>query len=80
MSQVRFGKHAAAYVTGAKPLMAFDPATARMTVPLGADLPGLYNRAVVLAAGQLPHKEGRTLVYDNVPADLASHLYYLLGH
>ena len=80
MSQVRFGKHAAAYVTGGKPLMAFDPATARMTVPLGADLPGLYNRAVVLAAGRLPHKEGRTLVYDNVPTDLASHLYYLLGH
>lgn len=80
ISQVRFGKHAAAFVNSSKPLMAFDPATMRMTVPLGADLPGLYNRAVVLASGRLPHKEGRMLVYQDVPEDLANHLHYLLGH
>lgn len=80
ISQVRFGKHAAAFVNGRKPLLAFDPATRRMTVPLGADLPGLYNRAVVLASGRLPHKERRLLVYEDVPGDLVSHLHYLLGH
>lgn len=78
VSQVRLSKHAAALLIGGQPLLAFDPTTLRLTVPLGADLPGLYNRAVVLATGGLPHKEGRTLVYENVPADLASHLHHLL--
>lgn len=78
ISQVRLSKHAAALLIGGLPLLAFDPATLRLTVPLGADLPGLYNRAVVLGTGSLPHKEGRTLVYENVPADLASHIHHLL--
>lgn len=80
VSQVRLSKHAAAFMTYGKSLLAYDRSTQRLTVPLGADLPGLFNRAVVLAAGKLPHREGRQLVYDLVPSDLAHHIHYLLTH
>jgi len=52
-------KHLAARLTG-RPLMAYLPKAQKLLVPIGADLPGLYERAMVLSSGQLPEAlEGR---------------------
>lgn len=80
MSQVRFSKHAAAYLYGRRPLMAYDTRSEELTVPLGADLPGLYNRAAVLASGQLPHRAQGNTVYSDIPADLAELLNQKLSN
>lgn len=70
---VYLSKHLAAGLTG-RPLMAYDPTARELSVPLGADLPCLYGRAVVLASGVLPERRGRLLVYRHVPDELAHHL------
>ena len=56
-------------------------ASGTLSVPLGADLPGLYGRAVVAASGKAPTavKGERLLVYEDVPADLAAHVHHLLS-
>ena len=43
---VQLGKHLAALLEGVS-LVAYDASAKRLTVPLGADLPGLYGRAAV---------------------------------
>ncbi|MDN7121477.1 hypothetical protein INN71_08750 [Nocardioides sp. ChNu-153] len=77
-SSVQLGKHVAALMAGA-PLMAFDPTSETLWVPMGADLPGLYGRAAVAASGRPPVAvpQRRLLRYDAVPRDLAAHLYDL---
>lgn len=49
-------------------------------VPLGADLPGLYGRAAVLASGRPPldNPDEGILEYHGIPPELASHLNHLL--
>ena len=79
-STVQLSKHAAAQILATRPLLAYNAATAELSVPLGADLPDLYARAVVLASGFLPEARGRLLVYGDVPAPLASQLAHLLSH
>jgi hypothetical protein len=61
-------------------LVGYDSATKILYVPLGADLPGLYGRAAVLASGRPPleNTEERILEYRKVPASLAAHLTQLL--
>jgi hypothetical protein len=78
-STVQLGKHLAALI-GQRPLLAYDPSEKLLTVPLGADLPGLYGRAAVAASGRPPVAVGRQRVlrYEEVPVDLARHLYRLL--
>jgi len=47
--------------------------TGTIEVPLGADLPGLYGRAAVLASGRLPVRDQSkgTTVYTGMTAPLA---------
>lgn len=78
---VQLSKHLAGLLEGI-PLVAYNAATGRLTVPLGADLPGLYGRAVVAASGRPPvaRRRDRALDYDNVPAELAAGIHHLLTH
>lgn len=80
VSQVYLSKHAAVHMLTGHLLMAHNRATEELRVPLGADLPGLYARAAVLASGRLPTKSGHDLVYHEVPRSLAQHLAHLLSH
>lgn len=79
-SSVQLGKHLAALLVGS-PLLAYDREESALLVPLGADLPGLYGRAVVAASGRPPValRSDRLLKYPDVPLDLARHLYDLFG-
>lgn len=80
MSQVRFSKHAACFLLAQRPLMAYHRATEELIMPLGADLPGLYNRFAVLAGGQLPRRSGSNIVYSAVPPEVARTLEHRLSH
>jgi hypothetical protein len=79
-STVHLSKHAASLILKEQPLLAYNKAIEQLTVPLGADLPGLYGRSAVVASGLLPVVAGGNLIYQNVPAELAGHLAHLLAH
>ena len=66
--------------TAVRPLVGYDAASARLFVPLGADLPGLYGRAMTLLSGRPPARvKGQALVaYSNVDEDAARALVSLL--
>lgn len=72
-------KHSAPLILGQPPLLAYDPSTRRLRVPLGGELPGLYGRAVVAASGIPPQRSGGSLVYQDVPEDLVQRLAWLLS-
>ena len=79
-------KHLAALQFG-RPLLAYLPEARKLLVPIGADLPGLYERALVLSSGQMPEKSqgtGRTHLkftsYSNVSVNDAQTLWSLLTH
>ncbi|HEY3546066.1 MAG TPA: hypothetical protein VGK17_08225 [Propionicimonas sp.] len=78
-SEVRLSKHTAVHMLIGKMLVAYSAATGELRVPLGADLPGLYGRAAVLASGEPPASSGQDLVYRHVPLELAQQLVHLLG-
>lgn len=63
-----------------RPLVGYDAASARMFVPLGADLPGLYGRALCLLSGRPPARVSRQalLAYPGVDEDAARALVSLL--
>lgn len=79
-------KHLAAREQG-RPLVAYDEKSQSVVVPYGADLPGLYERALVLFSGQLPQiieakgavSTMRIAAYRNVPTTDAQRLYDLMG-
>lgn len=79
-STVHLSKHAS--VLGQRrPLVAYEKGTGALVVPLGADLPGLYGRAAVLASG-LPPREDRVhrrLVYPGVPSSVAATIVHRLS-
>lgn len=75
---VYLAKHIAPLVLGRPPLLAYSRATETLAVPKGADLPGLYERAVVATTGLLPRIHGASLIYDGVSHDLARYLTWLL--
>lgn len=79
-STVHLSKHATAFLWGRAPLLAYDPGTRALSVPLGANLPGMYEKAVVLASGLAPNPSKGSLHYHLVSPDLAGHLAYLLSH
>lgn len=63
------------YLAGADlqtPLLAYDQPNKRLIAPLGAALPGLYERAVVLCSGFLPKANKHLLYYESVPEVVAS--------
>jgi hypothetical protein len=79
LGDARLVKFAAALNAGIG-MVGYDADAQVLYVPLGADLPGLYARAAVLASGYAPKENTaeRLLEYRNVPPDLASHLAALL--
>ncbi|MBI2704041.1 MAG: hypothetical protein HYX32_01935 [Actinobacteria bacterium] len=79
LGDARLVKFAAALDAGIG-MVGYDTDARVLYVPLGADLPGLYARAAVLASGYAPKENTaeRLLEYRNVPPDLASHLAALL--
>jgi hypothetical protein len=62
-----------------KPLIAYSPSHTRLYAPLGAELPGLYERAITLETGKLGSARKNFVVYDDVPADLAGRIAFLLS-
>lgn len=76
---VQLSKHLAALMDG-RPLVAYDPNHELFMVPIGAELPGLYGRALT-AASCLPPVVVRgagSVAYANVPQELASRMFDLL--
>ena len=69
------GKHLAARDTGT-PLLSHDSELQLLSVPIGAELPGLYGRAAVLCSGLLPTKvdEDFSLNYGDISDEFASAL------
>lgn len=55
------------------PLVGYHSRSGSVVTPLGADLPGLYGRAMSLCSGRAPREivEHRMLQYPNVPRDVA---------
>lgn len=68
MVTVELGKHLAGLAAN-RPLIAYDPAEATLSVPVGAELPGIYGRAAVMGDGGLPQiqRADRSTTYFNVP-------------
>jgi hypothetical protein len=65
-------KHIANNWTG-DPLVGYHGKTRSVVVPLGADLPALYGRALTLCSGMAPleHPKGRLVQYPTVPRSVA---------
>lgn len=76
---VQLSKHLAALMDG-RSLVAYDPREQLFMVPIGAELPGLYGRALT-AASCLPPAVARdagAVAYRHVPEELASRIFDLL--
>jgi hypothetical protein len=75
----RFVKYAAMHAEGEQ-LLGYDSATQTLYLPLGAELPGIYERPAVLCSGRLPVEDERQRLttYNAVPPDIAAHLSLLL--
>jgi len=73
-------KHIEAQRMG-RPMVGYYPNKRLLTVPIGADLPGLYGRAAVLSSGCLPRKatKQRAIAYQEVRETFAGHLFDLLA-
>lgn len=69
---VELGKHLAALELQ-HPLIAFNSKDNTLSVPMGAELPGLYGRAAVMGTGDLPlqRRADRSVNYLNVPPSAA---------
>ena len=63
-----------------RPLISYKEESHELYVPLGAELPGLYGRAITLMSGRPPGKakDQPLVVYENVPAPAAAHLLSLM--
>lgn len=72
IAEARVIKHIAA-LREDEPLVGYDREKEVLYMPIGADLPGLYGRAAVLASGLLPviDRPNRVLAYREVPPGLA---------
>ncbi|GAA1750093.1 hypothetical protein GCM10009767_06240 [Kocuria aegyptia] len=59
------------------PLAGYHSRSGSVVVPLGADLPGLYGRALSLCSGRAPREivEHRMLHYPSVPRDVANTVF-----
>lgn len=70
---VELGKHLAALETN-RPLISYDPMEAALSVPVGAELPGMYGRAAVMGDAALPEIQRlqRSATYFKVPPAAAA--------
>lgn len=59
------------------PLVGYHSRSESVVVPLGADLPGIYGRALSLCSGRAPREvvEHRMLQYPSVPRDVADTIF-----
>ncbi|WP_154797657.1 hypothetical protein [Cellulosimicrobium protaetiae] len=71
-------KHHAASSLAGRPLLAYARHAKSLVVPLGALLPGMYERAVVLDSAAPPQKNRGMHVYRDVSEDVAARITYLL--
>jgi len=55
-----------------EPMLAYDPGSQQLACHVGVALPGLFERAVVLASGRPPSRAGRHLLYEEVDDGLAT--------
>ena len=77
-SSVYLAKHWAAVTLTGKPLLAYSLNHRMLAVPLGALLPGMYQRAVVLDSGVPPQRVNGRHAYRDVSPQVASRITYLL--
>lgn len=78
LAPVYLAKHWAAAALAGKPLLAYSERGNAIAVPLGALLPGLYQRAVVLDSGHAPERLRGNHVYRDVSPDIAARITHLL--
>lgn len=73
-------KHYASAITN-KALFFYLREKKQLITPLGARLPGLYGRALVLASGQMPvsDESKRYIIYENITGEHAKLLSYKVG-
>lgn len=71
-------KHAASVLLSKRALLAYHPPSRELIVPLGANLPGMYQRAAVLDSGLPPLRRRGYLIYRGVSPEVAGRLTYLL--
>jgi hypothetical protein len=57
------------------PLVEYDPEQRQLSVPLGAELPWLYERVAVLCSGRRAVRVGSRLHYELIPPDVAQGLW-----
>jgi hypothetical protein len=64
----------------ARPLIGYDPDSETLFVPLGAELPGLYGRALSLLSGQPPRRVAHQplLAYASVTEEVAGAIFALM--
>jgi hypothetical protein len=75
----RLVKHLAA-ADARRDLIAYNTRTRGLVVPLGAQLPGLFERVAVLCSGRPPSKHhDNTVTYTDVPPDIAGQLWQRLS-
>ncbi|WP_157073259.1 hypothetical protein [Kribbia dieselivorans] len=81
LATVQLVKHLAARAAG-HPLTAYLPDSSTFLVPLGADLPALYGRALTLCSGHPPaiSPRQRVVAYREVPPKVAQHMQHLLSN
>ncbi|MGN6444477.1 hypothetical protein [Amnibacterium sp.] len=73
-------KHAASVLLTGRALAAYHHASRELIVPIGADLPVLYDRAVVAETQRPPFVRRGFAIYADVSAEVAGRLGYLLTH
>lgn len=77
-SSVYLAKHWAAVALAGQSLLAYSETHTTMAVPLGALLPGMYQRAVVLDSGIPPQRVRSHHAYHGVSPEVAARIAYLL--
>ncbi|MGO1317622.1 MAG: hypothetical protein ACTMIR_11390 [Cellulomonadaceae bacterium] len=77
-ASVYLAKHWAAAALAHKPLLTYSASQRELTVPLGALLPGMYQRAVMLDSGTPPQRVRSNHIYRETSPDIAARIAYLL--
>ena len=74
-------KHFESILNYKRPLFGFVEGAEQLFVPVGAPLPGLYQRAAVLASGAPPliDSSGKLRVYENISSEFALTLLSKMG-
>lgn len=71
-------KHAASMMLSQRALAAYDPRSREFIAPLGANLPGMYERVLTIETQRAGFPRRGYLIYSDVSPDLACSVAYLL--